>query len=123
MVTIPCGDLDGDEEAAGSLNLDDLCNDGHNWVAESTSTLAQLGMTFTELQGWLIEQKKACDALQTDALPKQRASVGDIVAAREKLMQTNNMNHLCACRGGHALFSFCEIRFGNKATQRLEMKS
>ena len=87
-----CGDQDGEDEASGSLNLDDLCNDAHDWVAESTSTLAALGMTFAELQGWLDGQKKACDALQAGALPKQCASVGEIAAAREKLMHTNNMN-------------------------------
>jgi hypothetical protein len=58
-----CGDQDAEDEASGSLNLDDLCNDAHDWVAESTSTLAALGMTFAELQGWLDGQKKACDAL------------------------------------------------------------
>ena len=67
-------------------------NNAHDWVAASTTTLAELGMTFAELEGWLDGQKKACGALQVGALPKQCASVGEISAAREKLMHTDNMN-------------------------------
>ena len=88
----PCGNQDGEEEAADSLNSDDLCNNAHDWVAASTTTLAELGMTFAELEGWFDGQKKACGALQAGALPNQCASVGEVAAAREKLMHTDNMN-------------------------------